>query len=50
MLKIKLDILNMIDNGNVVCTALLHVDLSATFDPVCHKRLLNRLKFRIGFG
>ena len=38
----------MIDNGNVVCVALL--DLSAAFDSVSHNLLLNRLKFRFGFG
>ena len=48
LLKIKSDILQMIDNGEVVCMTLL--DLSAAFDTVSHELLLNRLKFRFGFG
>ena len=47
LLKIKSDILSMIDKGEIVCMALL--DLSAAFDTVSHKLLLNRLKYRFGF-
>ena len=48
LLKIKSDILQMIDSGEVVCMTLL--DLSAAFDTVSHELLLNHLKFRFGFG
>ena len=48
LLKVKADILQAMDNQRVVCLILL--DLSAAFDMVNHQLLLNRLKYRFGFG
>ena len=48
LLKVKADILQAMDNQRVVCLILL--DLSAAFDSVNHQLLLNRLKYRFGFG
>ena len=48
LLKVKADILQAMDNQRVVCLILL--DLSAAFDTVNHQLLLNRLKYRFGFG
>ena len=44
MLKVKTDILNVIDQRKVVCLVLL--DLSAAFNTVNHNHLLNHLKYR----
>ena len=48
LLKVKANILHAMDNQRVVCLTLL--DLSASFDTVNHQLLLNRLKYRLGFG
>ena len=48
LLKVKVDILQAMDNQGVVCLILL--DLSAAFDTVIHQLLLNRLKYRFGFS
>ena len=48
LLKVKADILQAMDNQRVVCLILL--DLSAVFNMVNHQLLLNRLKYRFGFG
>ena len=48
LLKVKADILQAMDNQRVVCLILL--DLSAAFNMVNHQLLLNRLKYRFGFG
>ena len=47
LLKVKTDLLTALDNQEISCLILL--DLSA-FDMVSHKFLLNRLKYRFGFG
>ena len=46
LLKVKSDILQNIEDGNVTCLVLL--DLSATFDMVNHKILLQRVQHRYG--
>ena len=46
LLKVKTDILKAIDNQEVTCLVLL--DLSATFDTVDHKILLERLENYFG--
>ena len=46
MWKVKSDLLTDMDNKEVTCLILL--DLSAAFDTVNHKHLLNRLKYRFG--
>ena len=46
LIKVKNDILMSLDNKQVTCLILL--DLSAAFDRVSHKLLLNRLKFLFG--
>ena len=43
LIKVKNDILMSLDNKQVTCLILL--DLSATFDTVSHKLLLNHLKY-----
>ena len=48
LLKVKTDLLTALDNQEISCLILL--DLSAAFDMVSHKLLLNRLKYRFGFG
>ena len=48
LLKVKTDLLTALDNQEVSCLILL--DLSATFDTVSHKLLLNHLKYHFGFG
>jgi hypothetical protein len=47
LLKVKSDILNAVDRQEVVLFVLL--DLSAAFDTVDHKILLNRLHIRDSF-
>ena len=46
LIKVKNDILMSLDNKQVTCLILL--DLSAAFDTVSHKLLLNHLKFHFG--
>ena len=46
LIKVKNDILMSLDNKQVTCLSLL--DLSAAFDTVSHKLLLNRLKSCFG--
>ena len=46
MLKVKTDLLDVIDQKKVVCLVLL--DLSAVFNTVNHDYLLNHLKYRFG--
>ena len=46
LIKVKNDILVSLDNKQVSCLILL--DLSAAFDTVSHKLLLNCLKYRFG--
>ena len=48
LLKVKTDLLTALDNQEVSCLILL--DLSATFNTVSHKLLLNCLKYCFGFG
>ena len=48
ILKVKADILHAVDNQKVTCLIIL--DLSAVFDTVLYSLLLNRLKFKFGFG
>ena len=48
LLKVKTDLLTALDNQEISCLILL--DLSATFNTVSHKFLLNRLKYHFGFG
>ena len=46
MLKVKTDLLDIIDQRKVVSLVLLN--LSAAFDTVNHDYLLNHLKYRFG--
>ena len=46
LLKVKTDILHVMDNHEVICLVML--DPSATFDTVSHPLLLNRLKYHFG--
>ena len=48
LLKVKTDLLTALDNQEISCLILL--DLSAAFNTVSHKFLLNRLKYRFSFG
>ena len=48
LLKVKTDLLAALDNQEVSCLILL--DLSAAFDTVNHKLLLNCLKYCFSFG
>ena len=48
LLKIQTDILDAMDNKSATCLVLL--DLSAAFDTVPHRELINRLKYRFGIG
>ncbi len=43
LLKVKSDILTSLDQGNIM--DLLLIDMSAAFDIIDHKVLLNRLEF-----
>ena len=47
LIKIKVDLLNAIDNKEVVC--LVFLDLSAAFDTHNHQILLDRLKNMFAF-
>ena len=46
LLKVKMDLLNNIQNQEVSCLILL--DLSTTFDTISQSNLVNRLKYRFG--
>ena len=46
LLQVKTDILDAIDGKEVTCLVML--DLSAAFDTISHKLLINCLKYRIG--
>ena len=46
MLKVKIDMFNVIEDKKVMCLVLL--DLSAAFDTVSHHLLLNHLKHHFG--
>ena len=46
LIKVYSDLINAIDNGNMVALVLL--DLSAAFDTIDHRILLNRLKHCFG--
>ena len=48
LLKVKTDLLTALDKQEVSCLILL--DLSAAFNTVSHKLLLNPFKFHFGFG
>ena len=46
LLKIKTDILHMMDNCEVICLVML--DLSVALDTVSHSLLLNKLQYHFG--
>ena len=46
LLKVKTEILDALDKKEVMCLVML--DLSAAFNTVNHRLLLNRLKYRFG--
>ena len=46
LLKVKMDLLNNIQNQEVSCLILLN--LSAAFDTISQSNLVNRLKYRFG--
>ena len=48
LLKVKADILHIMDNQKTTCFIML--DLSVAFDTVSHSLLLNKLKFRFELG
>ena len=46
LLKVKTDILHLINKQNVVCVCML--DLSAAFNTISHSKLLAHLHYRFG--
>ena len=48
LLRVREEILKCMDKGEIVCLLLL--DLSATFDTIDKTVLLNRVKYRFGYG
>ena len=48
LLKVKTDLLTALENQEVSCLILL--DLSAAFNTISHKLLLNFLKYHLGLG
>ena len=46
LLQVKTDILDAMDRKEVTCLVML--DLSAAFDTISHKLLLNHLKYHFG--
>lgn len=48
LIRVREDLLRSMDRGEVSCVILL--DLSAAFDTIDKTILLNRLKYRFGFG
>ena len=46
LLKVKTDILHLINKQSMVCVCML--DLSAVFNTISHSKLLNCLHYRFG--